>query len=69
MPTIFCLVFLDPEFPWLILYVVFVKISPLPFDDQSEEKLSKHGGFREIPETLESPPSAPPSNDKINRKA
>ena len=31
------------------LYVTFVKIKPLPFDDQSEEKLAKQE-YREIKE-------------------
>ena len=50
-------------FAWL-LYVVFIKITPLPFDEQSEEKLSKRGEFTEIPES----PESPPSYDEIHRK-
>ena len=50
-------------FAWL-LFVVFIKITPLPFDEQSEEKLSKRGEFTEIPES----PESPPSYNEIHRK-
>ena len=50
-------------FAWL-LFVVFIKITPLPFDEQSEEKLSKRGEFTEIPEN----PESPPSYNEIHRK-